>query len=503
MTATLPVTTATIRFRVNGRAVEAEVPGGRRLLDVLRVELGLTGTKEGCGEGECGACSVLLDGTLVNSCLVPVGQVDGHEVLTVEGLASGGRLAPLQQAFLELGGTQCGMCAPGMLLAAHALLASGRPAGEPAIREAIAGNLCRCTGYTKIIEAIEAVGPIDAGAIVTGDAGATVTGAIVTGDAGATVTGDEGATAAGPAPAPVVVRAATPRSDPRVIRPTSLPDALARLAAHPDLRPIAGGTDVMVELAAGPDSRRRPLLDLWDLDELHGIEVVRDELVLGALTTWTDLRRSPVIHSALPVLAEAAASVGAVAIRNRGTIGGNCVTASPAGDILPVLLATDARLEVAGPHGTRIIAADAFWTGYRETALAAGELLVAVLIPLVPGRQVRFRKVGTRRALAIAKVVMAVAWQDGDAATGNGSATGLRPWHDVRIALGSVAERPIRATRTEAVLEGRAPGPSVAAEAAATVEAEITPIDDIRSTAAYRRAVTGRILRRIVLDAAG
>ncbi|MHB8890941.1 MAG: FAD binding domain-containing protein [Candidatus Limnocylindrales bacterium] len=482
MTATLPVTTATIRFRVNGRTVEAEVPGGRRLLDVLRVELGLTGTKEGCGEGECGACSVLLDGTLVNSCLVPVGQVDGREVLTVEGLASGGRLAPLQQAFLELGGTQCGMCAPGMLLAAHALLASGRPAGEPAIREAIAGNLCRCTGYTKIIEAIEAVGPIDAGAVVTGDAGAT---------------------SADPVPAPVVVRAVSPRSDPRVIRPTSLPDALARLAAHPDLRPIAGGTDVMVELAAGPDSRRRPLLDLWDLDELHGIEVVRDDLVLGALTTWTDLRRSPVIHSALPVLAEAAASVGAVAIRNRGTIGGNCVTASPAGDILPVLLATDARLEVAGPHGTRIIAADAFWTGYRETALAAGELLVAVLIPLVPGRQVRFRKVGTRRALAIAKVVMAVAWQDGDAATGHGGATALGPWHDVRIALGSVAERPIRATRTEAVLEGRVPGPSVAAEAAAIVEAEITPIDDIRSTAAYRRAVTGRILRRIVLDAAG
>ena len=482
MTATLPVTTAEIRFRVNGRAVEAEVPGGRRLLDVLRVELGLTGTKEGCGEGECGACTVLLDGTLVNSCLVPVGQVDRREVLTVEGLASGGRLAPLQQAFLELGGTQCGMCAPGMLLAAHALLASGRPAGEPAIREAIAGNLCRCTGYTKIIEAIEAVGPIDAGAIITRDAGAT---------------------SADPVPAPVVVRAASPRSDPRVIRPTSLPDALARLAAHPDLRPIAGGTDVMVELAGGPASRRRPLLDLWDLDELHGIEVVRDDLVLGALTTWTEVRRSPVVHGALPILAEAAASMGAVAIRNRGTIGGNCVTASPAGDILPVLLATDARLEVVGPHGTRIVAADAFWTGYRETALAAGEILVAVLIPLVPGRQVRFRKVGTRRALAIAKVVMAVAWQDGDAPTGNGGAPGLGPWHHVRIALGSVAERPIRAAPAQAGLEGPVPRAAGAAAAAAPREAAIPPIDDIRSTAAYRRAVTGRILRRIVLDAAG
>ena len=121
----------------------------------------------------------------------------------------------------------------------------------------------------------------------------------------------------------------------------------------------------------------------------------------------------------------------------------------------------------------------------------------------MPGRRVRFRKVGTRRALAIAKVSMAVAWQDGAAAPGNGDAAVDGAWHHVRVALGSVAERPIRANRTEAVLEGRVPGPSVAAEAAAAVEAEITPIDDVRSTAAYRRAVAGRILRRIVIDAAG
>jgi xanthine dehydrogenase small subunit len=473
---------ATIRFQVNGRMVEMEAPGGRRLLDVLRVDLGLTGTKEGCGEGECGACSVLLDGDLVNSCLVPLGQVDHHEVLTVEGLSIDGRLAPIQQAFLDLGGTQCGMCTPGMLLAAHALLASRQPAGVADVREAIAGNLCRCTGYTKIIEAIEAAGPVGAAPI---DAGVS------------------GANADGPDPVPIVPRDGSPWSDPRVVRPTSLPDALARLAGQPDLRPIAGGTDIMVEVAGGAGSAGRPLLDLWDLDELRGIEVVHDELVLGALATWTDLRRSAVVHGALPVLAEIAAAVGAVAIRNRGTVGGNCITASPAGDLLPVLLATDAVLEVAGPNRTRMIPADAFWTGYRQTALAAGELLVAVRIPLVPGRRVRFRKVGTRRALAIAKVSIAVAWQDGAPTPGNGDAAVDGAWRHVRVALGSVAERPIRAVRTEAVLEGRVPDSTVATEAAAAVEAEITPIDDVRSTAAYRRAVTGRILRRIVIDAAG
>ena len=146
----------TYRLVVNGEPAEVGVPGMRRLLDVLREDLGLTGTKEGCGEGECGACTVLVDGEVVVSCLVPVCQVDGSVVRTVEGLAvaGGSALAPLQAAFLEAGGAQCGICTPGMLMAAEAFLASGGPATDDSIREAIAGNLCRCTGYTRIVEAI-------------------------------------------------------------------------------------------------------------------------------------------------------------------------------------------------------------------------------------------------------------------------------------------------------------------------------------------------------------
>jgi len=142
------------RFTVNGAPVEVEVNGTRRLLDVLREDLDLTGTKEGCGEGECGACSVLIDGAVVDACLVPVSQAHGASVRTVEGLATDGRLHVLQEAFLETGGAQCGICTPGMLMAGDAFLASGAEATEENIREAIAGNLCRCTGYTKIIDAI-------------------------------------------------------------------------------------------------------------------------------------------------------------------------------------------------------------------------------------------------------------------------------------------------------------------------------------------------------------
>jgi aerobic carbon-monoxide dehydrogenase small subunit len=144
----------TYRFSVNGSPVAVKAPGMRRLLDVLREDLALTGTKEGCGEGECGACSVLIDGALVDACLVPVCQVEGASVDTVEGLADHGALDDLQAAFLETGGAQCGICTPGMIMAGEAFLASGETPKEDAIRQAIAGNLCRCTGYTKIIEAI-------------------------------------------------------------------------------------------------------------------------------------------------------------------------------------------------------------------------------------------------------------------------------------------------------------------------------------------------------------
>ena len=143
-----------LRFEVNGISQEVDAPPMRRLLDVLREDLHLTGTKEGCGEGECGACSVILDGMVINSCLVPACQVDGSRILTVEGLARDGGLDPLQQAFLECGGAQCGICTPGMLIAARALLDENAQPTRDAIKEAIAGNLCRCTGYIKIFESV-------------------------------------------------------------------------------------------------------------------------------------------------------------------------------------------------------------------------------------------------------------------------------------------------------------------------------------------------------------
>ncbi|HSL34350.1 MAG TPA: FAD binding domain-containing protein, partial [Candidatus Limnocylindrales bacterium] len=243
------------------------------------------------------------------------------------------------------------------------------------------------------------------------------------------------------------------------------------------------------------------ILDLGRLEALRGIDVEGDDLVIGATSTWTDVRRSALCAIHAPALVEAAATIGALQIQNRGTIGGNIANASPAGDTLPVLLALDAEIVVGGARGERTIPAPEFWTAYRQTALAHDELILRIRLPLGGGREERFRKVGTRRAQAISKVVMAVSWRDGTAASRSNG--GGPAWRDVRVALGSVADRPIRVRRTEAALEGSRPTPETADAAAETLAAEITPIDDVRSTADYRRVVAARILHRIVRDGGG
>ena len=281
-------------------------------------------------------------------------------------------------------------------------------------------------------------------------------------------------------------------AEPPIDTPKHLFGAYERLAAGPT-RPIAGGTDIMVAITGelGPIPER--MLDLSRIDALRGIALESNGLVLGARTTYTEIRRSALCREHLPALVEAAATIGAAQIQNRGTLGGNIANASPAGDTLPILLAADAVILVGGQRGEREIAAKDYFVAYRKTALAPDELILQVRFPLAQGRELRFRKVGTRRAQSISKVVMALAWRD----------LGSHGWLDVRVALGSVAATPMRAAATERVLEGARPTPEVADLAAETLAGELQPIDDVRSTADYRRAVSARILHRLLRDAGG
>jgi xanthine dehydrogenase small subunit len=281
--------------------------------------------------------------------------------------------------------------------------------------------------------------------------------------------------------------------EPPVVSPRDLAEAYTVLADGP-ARPIAGGTDLIVALTGELGEPPERILDLSGLGALRGIALDGDALSLGALTTYTEIRRSAVCREHLPVLVEAAATIGAAQIQNRGTLGGNVVNASPAGDTLPVLLAADASFVLGSARGERVVPADGFWPAYRQTALAADELLLRIRIPLLAGRELRFRKVGTRRAQSISKVVLALSWRDGNQAA---------PWSDVRVALGSVAATPIRARATEAALEGRSPAPETADRAAETLAEELQPIDDVRSTAEYRRLVAARVLHRLIREAGG
>jgi CO/xanthine dehydrogenase FAD-binding subunit len=259
-----------------------------------------------------------------------------------------------------------------------------------------------------------------------------------------------------------------------VHRARTLADALAWRASHPHATVLAGGTDLMVFLELG-SANPTSVLDLWGCTELRGIS--EDGRTLGALTTWTDMVR----HPALPVaLRDCARTVGAPQIQNRGTIGGNIVNASPAGDSLPMWLVTDATFELASVRGVRQVPASAFWLGYRKTALAPDELLVRVHLHPHAGDRLHYRKVGTRLAQAISKVVLG-----GRLRIEGGIVT------EARVALGSVAPTPIRAHHVEAALLGKPVDPA----AAAAVADDIAPIDDIRSTAAYRRTVSANVIR--------
>jgi CO/xanthine dehydrogenase FAD-binding subunit len=283
--------------------------------------------------------------------------------------------------------------------------------------------------------------------------------------------------------------------EPPVASPRTLADAYVLLAAD-RYRPVAGGTDLLVQITGELGEPPDRVLDIWRLDELRGIRVDSNALVIGALTTYAELRRSPLIAEFLPAFGEAAATIGAAQIQNRGTIGGNAMNASPAGDMLPLLLACDAQLVAGRGDGERWIAARDFWPSYRKTALEPDELLLRISVPLAANRQVRYRKVGTRRAQAISKVVMALAWQ-ADNARDDGA------WRGVHLALGSVAATPVRAPATESILEGVAPDESTADRAASALASELSPIDDVRSSADYRRAVAARVLHRLVRDEGG
>ena len=270
--------------------------------------------------------------------------------------------------------------------------------------------------------------------------------------------------------------------------PSSLEDVLSLLANEPGVwRPFAGGTDLMVLLEAGKLDHRN-YINIWPLAELHGIDVSDTHVTLGALTTYTDVQTHTVLRSEFPMLCQAASETGGLAIQNRGTLGGNIVNASPAADSPPALLAYDAEIELVSTQGSRWLPYQGFHTGYKQMLMRPDELLTRIRLPRnTTGATHYYRKVGTRKAQAISKVCLAATGR-----TNNGHV------ENVRIALGSVAPIVVRCIQTENALRGQKPDAATAKSAQASLLREISPIDDIRSTADYRLQVASNLLADFV-----
>jgi xanthine dehydrogenase small subunit len=460
------------RILLNGAPTElGGVSPMMTLLDWLRGPGRLTGTKEGCAEGDCGACTVVvekprpdgkLDRVAINACLTMVGQVDGLGIRTVEGLvAPDGTLHPVQAAFVKTGGTQCGFCTPGFVMAAYAFAASGEPAETARIHDALAGNLCRCTGYRSIVEAIAAVAPLARDPVEEPAAKFSSMG-----------------------------RAAqtcfeTPAD--RFDAPRTLAEAVALRARFPQAMLLAGGTDLGLLVSRERQSIPH-IIHLGGVAELGVIDESADALTIGAAVTYTAAKTVLLRH--YPALADYLVRLGSRQIRNMGTIGGNLGTASPIGDFLPVLLALDARIRlVSQARGAREVAAADFFTGYRRNALAGDELIAAVILP----------KPGSGVSLFVDKISKRYD-QDISAVCGAYRIT-LADGHmrDVRLAFGGMAATTRRAERAEHALEGQPVNGDAFDKAAAILAEEFKPIGDWRASAQYRSKVASNLLRRLQL----
>jgi xanthine dehydrogenase small subunit len=461
------------RILLNGTATELkDVPPMMTLLDWLRGPAGLKGTKEGCAEGDCGACTVVverpgphgsIDRLAINACLTMVGQVDGLGVRTVEGLTSAdGALHPVQVAFVATGGTQCGFCTPGFVMAAYAFVAGGEPPELARIHEALAGNLCRCTGYRSIVEAVARVAPL---AQEGADQSAATLASLITSAPQACFK--------------------TPAQ--RFDVPSNLAEAAALRARFPQAMLLAGGTDLGLLV-----SRERQIIPhvihLANVAELGVIVDGPDALTIGAAVTYAAAQEVLVRH--YPALKPYLARLGSRQIRNIGTIGGNLGTASPIGDFLPVLLALDARIRlVSAARGSREARAVEFFVGYRRPAVAPDELIAAVILPKLAADAVFFvDKISKRYDQDISTVCAAYRLS---------IAGGTM--REVRLAFGGMAETPRRALQAEQALDGRTLDDTAFASAIAALREEFRPISDWRGSAQYRMMVATNLLRRLQL----
>lgn len=444
---------ASLSFTLNGETVTAATEDSPKiLLDWLRSRNGLKGTKEGCAEGDCGACSVLLspvDGGSprpVNACLLAVGQVAGRSVTTIEGLGNSRMPHPLQSTMSATGGTQCGFCTPGFVVAGAALLDRTASPQDEDIHDALAGNLCRCTGYRPIVDAVKAA------------AGHTL-----------------------PLPEAAPTLAAGDLGE--VLAPESIGQALEMSASTPNARYLAGGTDLMLERRQH-SATPLPLISLACVKEIASLRREPGKLVVGAACPIEDMLEE--VETLWPHFGRVLRRFGSVQIRSQATLGGNLATCSPIGDAAPCLIALDSSLRIVGPKGERRLAAEDFALGYRKSALQPNEIVAEIEIPIGP--PLWAWKVSKRYDQDISTLSAAFRLDRNPSGT----------IASARAAFGGLADRPLRCPPVEdALVNGDFDA------AAKAMAAYFKPIDDLRGSAAYRSLAVAGLVQRLRYDLAG
>ncbi len=466
---------------VNGR--RHEIRGQDAFLslsDFLRRTQGLVGTKIVCSEGDCGACTVLIGrpaadgGRLIyrpiDSCIQFMFQLDSTHIVTVEGLGGEASPSAVQEAMIECHGSQCGFCTPGFVVAMTGLLEDRDSLDETVMRCGLTGNLCRCTGYTPIL------------------------------DAGSKVNIQKHERMAKKYPADAMISEFGQRRRESIevqaewdswlhvcASPADLDDALAFLAEHPDATIVAGATDLGVRFNKSM-TVPATILDLNRVEELDGVAIENGELVLGSRASWTAIEQ--VCEMRVPEFHKIVRVFGAPQIRHVGTIGGNIANASPIADSLPFLYVMDAVLELRSVGGSREVNINEFYRGYKKLDMRPGELITRVRVPLpTDGELLRLYRVSRRRDLDISSFAAAIRMRlDGETIA------------EAAMAFGAVGPTVIRARRTEEFLRGRTLDEETMQQAGKVAVAEITPISDVRGAADYRYQLTRNIFLKFYYE---
>jgi len=468
-----------VRFWRNGQPIEVSGFHPRTtFLDYVRLQERRVGTKEGCAEGDCGACTIALGRVRggrvhyepVNACILLLGQVDGAQVVTVEDLAQTGALHPVQSAMVAHHGSQCGFCTPGIVMSLFTLYQeAARPLSREGVNDALAGNLCRCTGYRPIVDAaLEACASAPQDAFAQANE-ATARGLAELADGEDVFIGGDARFFAAPA------------------SEASLASLYAR---HPDATLVAGCTDVGLWITKGMAELEK-IIWLGRVAGLDRIEDSAEALTIGATVTHAEALTS--LAAIDPDLGEIMRRFGSIQVRASGTVGGNIANGSPIGDLAPALIALGSSLELRRGESTRVLPLDNFFIAYRKQDRLPGEFVRRVTVPKLKGNEAfRAYKVSKRFDEDISAVMGAFKLTlDG------------RRIAEARIAFGGMAGIPKRALETEAALAGISlDDPSTWGQAMAAIARDYQPLDDHRASAAYRATVARNLVFKALSETA-